>query len=380
MNILMYSTYFPPHYSGAAKQGVALAKELRKKGHKVEFVTMRRNVDEPFSDEYEGFKVWRLEQGRGVKHREIRFWWNFLCFLARRRGDFDILHSHGATYPSSIVGPLGWIFRKPSLVKCSMANNDLAGLGQGVSGKLHRFFLRRVDVCVAISKELVDEFKGYGFAEDKILFLPNGVDTARFIPLSGAEKSKIRQGLELPEQQPVALSVGVFDARKNIGWLIDQWIAHNGFGTGALLLAVGPQSREDAGGRFLDGLKSKADAHPDLVRIVSHVENIENYFQASDFFILPSTNEGMPNVVLEAMSTGLPCVTTPVSGCGDLIEEGRTGFFFQPNDPEGLSLALTRMMASDLQQVGACARTQIETGFSLTYLAGRYDQIYAECP
>ena len=93
--ILMYSSYFPPEYSGAALQAIALAKQLRSRGHQIEFVTQRwpglARVDE-----VEGFRVTRLESGRGNKHRELRLWWNLFRFLRRRRGDFDVLHSHGA--------------------------------------------------------------------------------------------------------------------------------------------------------------------------------------------------------------------------------------------------------------------------------------------
>ncbi|MDB4470887.1 glycosyltransferase family 4 protein [Deltaproteobacteria bacterium] len=376
MNILMLSIYFPPHYSGAAKQGLALAKLLRSRGHNIEFVTIRRG-DESFEDVHEGFKVWRLAMGKS-KHQELGFWWYFLCFMYKRRNDFDILHSHGAYYLNSTIGPLGRLFGKKSIVKTSMAKNDLAGLGKSLSGKVHLFFLKLVDAYVAISKDLQDEFTELKFPEEKVFFLPNGVDTDRFKPVDSQRAIEKKTILKLVENKLVALTIGVFDERKNIGWLIREWINNEGFGTGALLLAVGPQSREDQNGSFLHGLQEIAESRPDLVQIVGHVDRIEEYFQSADFFILPSTNEGMPNVVLEAMSSGLPCVTTKVSGCGDLIEEGVSGYFFPANNSEGLRIALCKILSCDMVKMGFEARNFIEMTFSLCALADQYEHLYLQ--
>lgn len=374
MRILMYSTYFPPHYSGAAKQGISLATRLRDHGHEVEFITLQRQ-GESFSNEFEGFKVWRIREGKG-KHRELLFWWNFFLFVWRRRHDFDILHSHGAYYRNSFIGPLARIFRKKSLVKTSLANNDLAGLGKGVSGRLHRFFLDQVDAYIAISQELRDEFKELNFPDDKVLFIPNGVDTDRFRPLSSVEKELEKKNLGFNEQQHIALTVGVFDRRKNIGWLINEWVQNEGFGTQAKLLAVGPQSRGDKDGAFLRSLKDTADEHPHMVQILGHVDSIEDYFQVADVFILPSTNEGMPNVVLEAMAAGLPCIATAVSGSGELVKDGLNGFLFPPNDSDGLRIALQQLFSGGVDSYGAASRDLVEYHFSMNALARRYSELY----
>lgn len=370
----MYSTYFPPHYSGAAKQAISLAKKLRDHGHEVEFITLQRQ-SESYAGNYDGFKVWRIREGSGT-HREFLFWWNFFLFVWRRRKDFDILHSHGAYYYNSFIGPLARIFGKKSLVKTSLAKNDLAGLGQGVSGRLHRFFLNQVDVYIAISQELRDEFKALKFPDDKVFLISNGVDTDRFQPLPPAEKENKKRSLGLGDYQHIALTVGVFDKRKNIGWLIDEWIQHEGFGSDAKLLAVGPQSRDDQGGAFLRGLKDAADSSPHLVEILGHVDSIENYFQIADVFILSSTNEGMPNVVLEAMAAGLPCIATAVSGCDDLVRQGANGYLFPPNDSDGLKMALQQLFSGDIESYGTASRHLVENNFSINALARRYSGLY----
>jgi hypothetical protein len=102
----MYSIYFPPQYSGAAKQAISLAKCLKSRGHHIEFLTVKWPGLKA-EDLYEGFPVHRVEMGRGQRHKEFRLWWNLLKFALSRRRDFHIFHSHGAGYNNAIVGPAG---------------------------------------------------------------------------------------------------------------------------------------------------------------------------------------------------------------------------------------------------------------------------------
>ena len=320
MRILMLSSYFPPQYSGAAKQAISLSKELQKLGCHIEFVTMH-DSGLPLYEVHEGFPVHRLLI-EGRRNQEYPFWPIFFKFCLKHRSRFDILHSHGAHYINSVVGPTAKMMGWKSLVKSTMSNNDMFGINRGVSGKIHYLFLKMVDTYIAISSDLVNEFKGYGFQQNQIYHIPNGVDAVRFQPAGSAQKKQLRRRLNLPEDRTILLSVGVFDHRKNMGWLIKEWAENNGFGTGFFLLAVGPQSREDEGGKFLASLKKIVAANRQDMLLLDHVDNIEDYYRASDRFILTSKNEGLPNVVLEAMACGLPCIATRAKGTSELISEG----------------------------------------------------------
>lgn len=375
LRVLMFSSYFPPQYSGAAKQALSLATHLRGRGHHVEFVTVKwPGLEE--RDEIDGFPVWRVEEGHGSRHRELRLWWNLLWFVLKRRRDFDILHSHGAYYTNSIVGPLARLVGWKSLVKASLADNDLHGIRNSLAGRIHHAFLGKVDAYVAISHDLEKEFLSAGFPSRKIHCMPNGVDTGRFRPAPGEEKKKLRQSLGLPPDRPLALTVGVFDQRKNIGWLMEEWVKNDAFGAGALLLAIGPQSREDVDGSFIASLKQLADENADAVRLLGHVGDIEWYYHAADLFILPSHSEGMPNVVLEAMASGLPCIVTRVSGVEELVFDGETGFTIDPGDVAGLGNALSSVLNDSHGMMGKNARRIVEEKFSLSTLAQRYEALY----
>jgi len=94
-----------------------------------------------------------------------------------------------------------------------------------------------------------------------------------------------------------------------------------------VLVAVGPQSREDPDGRFKRELVDLAARDPTRLRIEGEIQDVAPLLPAAaDVFVMPSQSEGLPNAVLEAMACGLPCVTTNVSGTRELVEDGITGY------------------------------------------------------
>ncbi|MDY0056567.1 MAG: glycosyltransferase family 4 protein [Methyloversatilis sp.] len=375
LRVLMYSTYFPPEFSGAAQQALMLARQLRRIGHHVEFVTVRWR-DLPEHDTVDGFPVTRLHAGRGAKHRELRLWANLCAYVLRRRHDFDVLHSHGAYYTNAIVGPLARAAGLKSIVKASLANDDLHDIGRTLSGRLHRALLRQVDACVAISRDLVREFNDCGLPAERIHYLPNGVDTALFHPADASDRQALRAELGLPADVPVALYAGVMDARKNIEWLATQWVQQDAFGTGALLVAVGPQSREDPNGELIARLNALGARAPQRFMLRPRSADMERYLRAADLLVLPSHREGLPNVVLEAMASGLPCVAADVSGTRDLVQHGRTGYTYSPDDPHALALAVCSGLSPAGRALGENGRRIAEEQFSLHAVAQGYSRLY----
>lgn len=373
----MYTAYFDPEYSGAALQALTLARELRRRGYQVEFVT---NCWPGMGEkgEVEGFAVQRVEPGRWRKHREFRLWFNLCSYVWRRRHDFDILHSHGAYYTCAIVGPLGRVAGLKSLVKASLANDDLQDLKRPLIGYLHRQMLRRVGAYVGISQDLVQEFRAGGLSPERIHHLPNGVDTELFQPCSPSQQAVARDKLGLPSGQPIILYVGVLDQRKNIEWLAEQWVKHRALGTNGMLLAVGPQSREDPDGILRGRLAALSRANPELFALRDFSHDIGLYYQCANALILPSLKEGLPNVVLEAMASGLPCVAARASGSRELIMEGETGFTYAHGDVAEMARALKCCLSAAGEEMGRKARQLAEERYSIQAITDRYVALYGQ--
>jgi glycosyltransferase involved in cell wall biosynthesis len=101
-------------------------------------------------------------------------------------------------------------------------------------------------------------------------------------------------------------------------------------------------------------------------------------FACSSIFVLPSYAEGLPMALLEAMSWGLPVITTPVGGIPQLVQKDVNGSLVQPGHIDDLAAALATLLASSAvrARLGAAARSTIETHYTLDRALQRLGEIY----
>lgn len=382
----MYTSHFHPHYSGAAKQAFSLAKEMRNLGVNSFFITAD-NGKLKRHEKFDGFDVYRVNEGRG-KMKEIILWFNLFRILFKKRKEYDIVHSHGAYYKNSIIGLIGKLLKKGTVAKISMSNNDLAGMGHGFYGRIHNKLFNMFDSCISISPEISSELSSQRLRHKKIKELPNGVDSDKFKPVPLEHKEQLRQKLRLPSGV-IFLYVGGISERKNVEWLVKTWSDIFRETPDASLVLVGPASRDDGRKTLINSLIDHA-AKSGLTRKVffrDYTEAIEKYYQAGDIFILPSKNEGMPNVLIEAMSCGLACMATKVSGASELIIEGETGLFFDAGLPAGQAgpdgdfrskAVFLKDNNHERERMGINARALIMGKFCLKKIGREYINMYSD--
>lgn len=376
--VCAFSHYFPPHFSGAGLYAITLAKEFSKRGVPFIFVTVD-NSGLPRKDEYHGFEVHRVAEGQ-TKHSEFALWWNLGNTLYSLRDRFDIIHAFGSTYRNSAIGPIGKFLGKKTLTTVSMANNDLRQIAMGTrAGHLQRCFLTYVDRYVSLSHQISDEIRSLPLDATKATEIPQGVDTNRFYPADPSERNEIRRRLGLPHG-PLAIYVGVLDSRKNVKWLVETWIRNRETFAQWRLLLVGPTSRDARDADLRERLRSLAIDQDlsDQIILRDFNPSIEDYYRTADLFVLPSQNEGMPNVVVEAMACSLPCVVTAISGTTDLIKHGESGMLFTVNSEDSFVEAMRPLIESDEQRsrIGGRARAIMEEKFSTRQVCTVYLDLY----
>ena len=117
---------------------------------------------------------------------------------------------------------------------------------------------------------------------------------------------------------------------------------------------------------------------PDHVEFRGEVQNMASIYEEADLLVLTSDFEGTPNVILEAMASGLPVVATAVGGVPEIVEDCKTGFLIHPYDEDKMSAMILKLVAShDLRiAFGLEARKVIEIKYSLHHLPHFLNELY----
>lgn len=236
--------------------------------------------------------------------------------------------------------------------------------------------LQKVSAIIAISKDIVDELKDCNISPDKIFYIPNGVNSDKFCPVFSQEKKTLRERLKIKNMLTIVF-VGTVGKHKSPHLIIEALLKiKQKNGVDCQLLIIGPHSKNDAG-YYYDLLKL-VNQNKLQVKFIDHTTNIEDYYKASDIFCLPSSGEGMPNSLLEAMSTGLPSITTRVSGANDLLLHGKTGFFVEQVTEDLTEKILQYMSNSELFSYhGQTARKRILDDYSHEIILAKYFDLFS---
>jgi len=109
-------------------------------------------------------------------------------------------------------------------------------------------------------------------------------------------------------------------------------------------------------------------------------KKVHQIMNTTDIFILPSLREGLPTVVIEAMSYGLPVIATDVGGTSELLINGETGYLIKPSDVNSLIKKLSILIENELQRItmGKSGRKLVETKFSLKQMTLSIEKKYLE--
>lgn len=132
----------------------------------------------------------------------------------------------------------------------------------------------------------------------------------------------------------------------------------------------------DEGNRFSfseEFLKNQSSIH-----YLGHQTNIRHILSQSDIFILPSYKEGLPRTSMEAMSMGIPIITTDVVGCRESVDDGINGFLIPPYDPIALAEAIEKLLLDPHlgKKMGNAGREKAIKEFDVATIIAKHLEVY----
>lgn len=166
------------------------------------------------------------------------------------------------------------------------------------------------------------------------------------------------------------ICVASITERKGQLKLLDLLDLLHSYGVDASLTLVGGTTDDPDSSQYFEQLKNRSNMQSLAVEFVGWTDQVESYLLKSDIFVLSSRNEGLPGVIIEAMSTGLPVVAMDAGGIADAVVHGETGYVVAQGNVEEMAVRIKQLNDKDRRiSMGRRAREIAEQKYSLTTFA-----------
>ena len=231
---------------------------------------------------------------------------------------------------------------------------------------------RLTDAVTIMSNHLASQLAERRIASRSHTFvIPNAVEVERFD--TSICLSRTRRDLGITDSQFLWLAAGRLSPAKDYPNLIRAFSAlAQRWDTQLAIAGEGP---------LRDGLSRQIDdlGLADRVRLLGLRDDMPDLYRASDALVLSSAWEGMPNVLLEAMASATPIVSTAVGAVPELVTDGESGFVVPPGDHIALADAMERMMDlsnEDRHTLGEAGYDNVRSEFSLDRVIDKWEDLF----
>ncbi|MDX2005069.1 MAG: glycosyltransferase [Meiothermus sp.] len=293
-----------------------------------------------------------------------------------RRENPQVVHAH-MVHANLLARLTRLLVRMPLLI--STAHN----INEGARWRelAYRLTDPLTDLTTQVSVAGLERYAEVGAVpRGRMIFMPNGVDTARFRPNLEARAAKRAElglrSLGSPEDEFMWIAVGRFAEAKDYP---------------NLLRAFAQVAQDQPNARLF--VAGKGDLFEPMKQLVAELglagsvnllgprSDVSALMNAADGYVMSSAWEGMPMVLLEAAAIGLPIVTTDVGGNREAFEEGKSGYLVPAKDSAALAngmLELMRQTPEVRAEMGKAARRFIVEKYDLETVVTQWEQLYAK--
>jgi glycosyltransferase involved in cell wall biosynthesis len=317
----MLTTRYYPVFFGPALQARKINGILTDKGLTIKVLTQNNGNKENLDNNVYLKPKFKLKKLYGTKLGLILWSISVCVYILKNRKQIGLIHSLDLYFPTVIFSLLSKLLGIPIFAK-----NSIEGVysKKGLIGAFKRFIYRKCTRIISISNETYNELNNDKFPKKKISFIPNGVDRNVFRQVTHNEKMILRNNCNIKESTFVALYTGSISSRKAVMDLVIIWDDFIKKHSNSLLILAGSCTNVEYVNKVKNFISSKKIESS--IKIVEHTSDVDLLYKISDIFLFASKNEGLPNSILEALSTGLPVISRNISGCSDLIENGINGY------------------------------------------------------
>ncbi|MFM5767967.1 glycosyltransferase [Aeromonas caviae] len=347
---------------GAERQVCDLADQFTAKGHKVLLISMTgETVNRPLSSKIDVVELNMAKTPFGF----IKAYWQARQLIQQFKP--DVVHSH--MVHANLFARLLRLTGKIKRLICTAHSTNEGGRGRMLAYRLTDVLC---DLSTNVSQEAADIYVKRGAAPaSRIVAMPNGIDTARFT-FNPECRASLRQQLQLSDNTPLILAVGRLTAAKDYPNLLTAFsqlpaeFSH----TQLAIIGIGEEQANIVALATQLGLSNR-------VHFLGLQRNVHEWMSAADIYVMSSAWEGMPLVLLEAMSCERIVVATDCGGVKEVV--GDCGILVPAKNSPALAQGLQNGLAlsTDVAKAqGAAARARVIEKYSLTAQADKWLALY----
>jgi glycosyltransferase involved in cell wall biosynthesis len=308
--------------------------------------------------------------------RDLRALWAIVRLIRRER--VTVLHTH--TSKAGLLGRVAaWLCRVPLVIHTPHGHVFYGYYGRRVTTlftALERWMARMTDRIVTLTPREIPEHleRGIGRAS-QFVAIPSGVNLERVVN-AALSQDVTRKSLDVPSRCHLLVSVGRLVPIKGYSVLLAAL---------PRILAEFPETRlAIAGdGDLREALLREADSLgvSHAVLLLGARSDVPTILSAGDLVVVPSLNEGMGRVLVEAMALGKAVVASRVGGVPHVVVDGETGLLVSPSDPAALAGAIVALLKDPERRraMGGAGRRRAHAEFSLEVMEARLLALYRDC-
>ena len=364
--------FMPESYGGSENQTLRLAISL--KNHNINSFILAPKIKKNTPLEsleksilVKRFKLNNLPNLGGRNIFSFLMWSiKLIYWLKKNSNKFDIIHIiHGRLHSVPAIFAAK-ILKKPVLIKLGRGGKEYFDINavnkKKVIGKFFsKYILKNTTGWIANSKMIETDLKDHDIKDELIHKIYNGIDIDK-IRINKFHKNKTFLVIgRLGEEKKCEQIIRVFSQ-----------LSEN-LNVKLIFLGDGPIEED-----LLKMAKQLKQSH--RIFFKGAVKNVREYLVDSDFYVSASQSEGMSNSLLEAMSLGIPAITSNVSGVNDIVFDNENGFIFEPNDEKFFYEKIIKAINCNEEKYTNMSRLASEhmlKNFSINLIAKKHIELYS---
>jgi glycosyltransferase involved in cell wall biosynthesis len=298
-------------------------------------------------------------------------WTNWRLARRLRREGARLVHVHTPVHYAAVRWGLRWASVKR--VVHVQIDTDADGVGWA--------FRTPPELIVTCARTLVDRVRQSLPADrqekQRIVAVPNAVDVERFAP---GDRVRAKEWVQAPVDRPLVLMLANLAPHKGQEMAIRAvaLLKQRGIDVECWLAGI-ERFGATAYTQRLKQLIGQCEV-TDRVKLLGQRSDAPELLRAADFFLLPSTCEGLPLSILEAQASGVPVLAAPTAGVPEVVHDGETGFLIAADNPAGYADRLQSLLQQPqlAARVAHAARTQVLANYTWPVYCRRIQDLYQE--